>query len=69
VPVIEEPVSLERLLADGALGTILFADEAGDAVPVAEALAGAPASVTLLVGPEGGFHACRADPFCAAQPK
>jgi 16S rRNA (uracil1498-N3)-methyltransferase len=55
VPVIEEPVLLERLLADGALGTILFADEAGDAVPVAEALAGAPASVTLLVGPEGGF--------------
>ena len=55
VPVIEEPVSLERLLAEGHAGMILFADEAGDTMPVAEALAVKPDAVTLLVGPEGGF--------------
>jgi 16S rRNA (uracil1498-N3)-methyltransferase len=34
---------------------ILFADEAGDAMPVAEALTDKPARVALLTGPEGGF--------------
>lgn len=56
VPVIDEPVSLATVLAERTLGTILFADEAGDALPVASALNDRPAAVTLLVGPEGGFN-------------
>jgi 16S rRNA (uracil1498-N3)-methyltransferase len=55
VPVIDAPVFLEQLLADADLGTVLFADEAGEAITVSQALADRPQSVTLLVGPEGGF--------------
>lgn len=56
VPVIEEAVGLARLLDTAAPEkVILFADEAGDAPPVAHALDAAMAAVTLLVGPEGGF--------------
>jgi 16S rRNA (uracil1498-N3)-methyltransferase len=36
-------------------GVILFADESGEAVSIAQALATKPPKVALLVGPEGGF--------------
>lgn len=56
VPEIHEPISLfDRLdrLAAGQL--VLFADEAGEAVPVAQALTDRPSGLALLTGPEGGF--------------
>ena len=57
VPQIVAPVKLERLIADWAEGRrLLFCDEAGDAKPVLEALAGqAAAPWAVLIGPEGGF--------------
>ena len=60
VPEILEPEKLEKLLKgwdaqdDGR--ALLFCDEAGDAKPVIEALAGRPAGPwAILIGPEGGF--------------
>jgi 16S rRNA (uracil1498-N3)-methyltransferase len=50
LPLIAEPVKLERLL-DGE-GLLLFADETGG-VPMIDAVAPGPA--TILIGPEGGF--------------
>ena len=57
VPQVLEPVKLEALIAGwGAPRRLLFCDEAGDARPVLEALAGAPAGPwAILIGPEGGF--------------
>lgn len=57
VPQILEPVRLDRLLADWAPGRrLLFCDEAGDALPVLDALKGQPAGPwAILIGPEGGF--------------
>ncbi len=57
VPAIAEPQPLERVLADwDASRRLVFCDEAGDAQPIARALAGhAAASWALVTGPEGGF--------------
>ncbi|HEX5378463.1 MAG TPA: 16S rRNA (uracil(1498)-N(3))-methyltransferase [Phenylobacterium sp.] len=57
VPEIRAPVKLDRLLAGWEAGRrLLFCDEAGDARPVIQALAGAPAGPwAILIGPEGGF--------------
>jgi 16S rRNA (uracil1498-N3)-methyltransferase len=57
VPVIVEPVKLERLVADWPTGRrLLFCDEAGEAKPVLEVLKGEPAGPwAVLIGPEGGF--------------
>lgn len=57
VPEVAEPVKLERLIEGWDAGRrLLFCDEAGDAKPAAEALAGeAPGPWAVLVGPEGGF--------------
>lgn len=57
VPEIFEPVKLSRLIEDWeSPRRLLFCDEAGDAKPVLEALAGAePAPWSILIGPEGGF--------------
>ncbi|MFC3068532.1 16S rRNA (uracil(1498)-N(3))-methyltransferase [Phenylobacterium soli] len=57
VPQVVEPVKLERLIADWPAGRrLLFCDEAGDARPALEALAGQPAAPwAVLIGPEGGF--------------
>jgi 16S rRNA (uracil1498-N3)-methyltransferase len=56
VPEVFDATSLMSLLdPKGEERRILFADEAGDAMPVAEALADKPARVALLTGPEGGF--------------
>jgi 16S rRNA (uracil1498-N3)-methyltransferase len=57
VPDVVAPVKLERLIADWPRGRrLLFCDEAGEALPVLEALAGQPpAPWSVLIGPEGGF--------------
>lgn len=56
VPEILEPEKLERLLKAWDDRALLFCDEAGDAKPVLEALAGrAPGPWAILIGPEGGF--------------
>ncbi len=57
VPEIREAVPLEKLLASWpGERRILFCDEAGDAPPIAEALAAAPGGPwAVLTGPEGGF--------------
>lgn len=57
VPEIRAPVLLEKLLENWpASHRILFCDEAGEARPIAEALAGtASAAWAVLTGPEGGF--------------
>jgi 16S rRNA (uracil1498-N3)-methyltransferase len=57
VPEILEPVKLEKLLAGWEPSRrLLFCDEAGDAKPVIDALAGAPGGPwAILIGPEGGF--------------
>ena len=57
VPEILEPVRLARLIEGwDASRRLLFCDEAGEARPVLEALAGAaPAPWAILIGPEGGF--------------
>jgi 16S rRNA (uracil1498-N3)-methyltransferase len=57
VPEIFEPVKLKGLL-EGWEGSrrLMFCDEAGDAPPIAHALASAQgAQWTILIGPEGGF--------------
>ncbi len=73
VPEIVEPVKLEKLIAGWEPGRrLLFCDEAGDARPVAEALAGQTAGPwAVLIGPEGGFspkerEMLRALPFATA---
>jgi 16S rRNA (uracil1498-N3)-methyltransferase len=59
VPQIAAPQKLERLLAEWpADRPLMFCDEAGEAPPALEALAGrAPGSWAVLIGPEGGFSA------------
>jgi 16S rRNA (uracil1498-N3)-methyltransferase len=57
VPEVREPVSLDKLLANWPQERrILFCDEAGDAAPIAKALANFKyTSWAVLTGPEGGF--------------
>lgn len=57
VPEIHETVKLDRLIADWPQGRrLLFCDEAGDAKPILDALAGETAGAwSILIGPEGGF--------------
>jgi 16S rRNA (uracil1498-N3)-methyltransferase len=57
IPAIDEPVQLQKLLqAWPADRRIMFCDEAGDALPAAEALAKAGRGPwAILTGPEGGF--------------
>lgn len=56
VPQVLEPVRLERLIGGWDGGRrLLFCDEAGDASPVLEVLAGASGPWAILIGPEGGF--------------
>ena len=60
VPQIAEPMKLEKLLGGWEPGRrLLFCDEAGDAKPVPDALAGMKAGDpwAILIGPEGGFSA------------
>ena len=57
VPVVMEPVPLEKALAGwDASRILLFLDETGTGAPLAEALSDLPAGpLAVLVGPEGGF--------------
>ncbi|HEX7759556.1 MAG TPA: 16S rRNA (uracil(1498)-N(3))-methyltransferase [Caulobacteraceae bacterium] len=57
VPAVSEPEKLERILAGWPEGRrLMFCDEAGDALPASEALAGqAGGAWSILIGPEGGF--------------
>jgi 16S rRNA (uracil1498-N3)-methyltransferase len=57
VPEVCAPVKLEALLSAWDEGRrLLFCDEAGDAAPALQALAGAPVGPwAILIGPEGGF--------------
>jgi len=59
VPEITEPLKLEKLIAGWEAGrSLLFCDEAGDAKPMLDALAGLAAGPwAILIGPEGGFSA------------
>ena len=52
-----EPAKLEKLVAGWeASRRLLFCDEAGDAAPILDALAGQAAGPwAILIGPEGGF--------------
>lgn len=56
-PAVEAPQKLDRLLADWpADRPLMFCDEAGDAPPALDALAGRPVGPwAVLIGPEGGF--------------
>ena len=55
VPQVAEPVKLERMLTDWDPGRrLMFCDEAGDALPVLEAVTVA-GPWAILIGPEGGF--------------
>jgi 16S rRNA (uracil1498-N3)-methyltransferase len=58
VPEIREPVALDKLLASWPPDRMIaFCDEAGDAKPIAEAIASVPAlPFAILSGPEGGFE-------------
>ena len=57
VPVIRDPVSFDKLLASWPKDRrILFCDEDGDAVPLANAARDGPAGpAAIFTGPEGGF--------------
>ncbi len=57
VPVINEPIALEKLIRDwDATRQLMFCDEGRDARPARGALVSAPKSPwAILTGPEGGF--------------
>ena len=56
LPKICQPVKLEHILPDWDEGrTLIFADEAGGALPAAQVLADMKAPCAVLIGPEGGF--------------
>lgn len=57
VPQVLAPVKLDRLIADWEPGRrLMFCDEAGDAMPVLQALKDeVPGPWAILIGPEGGF--------------
>lgn len=59
VPVIEDAAKLPAVLQDWDPDRrLMFCDEAGDAAPALEALAGRPGGPwAVLIGPEGGFSA------------
>jgi len=56
IPKINAPQKLETLLEGwGVERPIIFADEAGDALPAMQALKSFPEPSAILIGPEGGF--------------
>jgi 16S rRNA (uracil1498-N3)-methyltransferase len=57
VPEVREPVSLESLVAKWPKERrLVFCDEAGDALPIADALVREPdGPFAVFTGPEGGF--------------
>ncbi len=71
VPVVHEPVSFDKLIADWPTDRTLYVlDETGGGIPIAKALT-APHPAGFLTGPEGGFaqselDALRQLPFVTA---
>jgi 16S rRNA (uracil1498-N3)-methyltransferase len=63
VPQVLEPMKLGKLIDGWEDGRkLLFCDEAGEALPVLQALSGQPAgSWAILIGPEGGFSPAERD--------
>jgi 16S rRNA (uracil1498-N3)-methyltransferase len=56
IPAVNEPIKLPDLLtAWDSERALIFADEAGDAVPAITALKTIAAPAAILIGPEGGF--------------
>ena len=55
VPRVVAPVKLGALLDGWTDRPLMFCDEAGDAKPVIESLAGCASRGAILIGPEGGF--------------
>jgi 16S rRNA (uracil1498-N3)-methyltransferase len=56
VPVIDDPVKLDKILEGwDSDRRLIFCDEGGDARPMIEALADTSAPAAILIGPEGGF--------------
>ena len=56
VPEIEEPLSLERVLADWPENRrLIFLDESGNGAPLAKVLEDGEDALAFLIGPEGGF--------------
>ena len=56
IPTLTEPQKLEALLEGwDESRTLIFADEAGDAFPAANALKTLQGPAAILIGPEGGF--------------
>ena len=54
LPEIRQPIALPDLAASNS-GAMLFGDLAGDTISLASAVATLGRSITILVGPEGGF--------------
>jgi 16S rRNA (uracil1498-N3)-methyltransferase len=63
VPEVRDLIEFERLLAGWpASRRILFCDEAGETLPIADALRGAaPGPWAIFTGPEGGFDPAERD--------
>jgi len=60
-PTIAAPKPLAAFLSEwDATRPLLFADERGDAAPLAEALQASAQTIALLIGPEGGFDPAEA---------
>jgi len=61
VPAIEPPAKLDAILSAWGERALIFCDEAGGGAPFADALmrlpVGSTPSVSILIGPEGGFSA------------
>lgn len=54
VPAVEAPVDFETILAEATPRSLLFWERAGQSGDLAE-LGGPPATITVIIGPEGGF--------------
>lgn len=55
VPDVSKPLRLLDWLGCQSNRTLIFADEAGEAMPIAENLKTISGAATLIIGPEGGF--------------
>lgn len=62
VPEIHHPLGLDQLMQDWpSKRHLFFCDEAGDALPLAQAARNNPGPVAVLTGPEGGFDPAERD--------
>ena len=57
IPLIKQPFKLDEMIDDwNPERALIFADEAGDALPALEAFQSLKAPCAILIGPEGGFE-------------